>query len=54
MSVTTQHNGMCGLISSSLRVTVVVFASATVLAGPDAADLFPHDWMEHAESQRVV
>lgn len=33
---------------------MVVLASATVLAGPDAADLFPHDWMEHAESQRVV
>lgn len=50
MSVTVQH--MLACVGSNWGLTVAELASAALLAGPDAADLFPHDWMVQAESQR--
>lgn len=38
-------------VAQSWVLTVAVFGSAALLAGPDVGDLFPHQWMVQAKSQ---
>lgn len=38
-------------VQQSWVLAVAVFGNAALLAGPDAGDLFPHQWMVQAESQ---